>query len=82
MANPDKRQADDPDEGHHCGAAISPPERAAGRTENQTSAEGARAGKAARLEKTHVVRNSGGVSVGKGIDTESASAISFKRDTV
>lgn len=52
---------------------------AALRTENQAVSEGARAGNAARLTKTHVVHNSGGAVVIKGTGAAFVAASTFKR---
>ncbi len=52
---------------------------AALRTDIQASAEGARAGNAARLTNTHVVRNSGGAVVIKGTGAAFVAANSFRR---
>lgn len=46
---------------------------------NQARAEGARAGNAARLANTHVVRKCGGAVVIKGIGAALTAASSFKR---
>lgn len=46
---------------------------------NQARAEGARAGNAARLTNTHVVRKCGGAVVIKGIGAALTAAKSFKR---